>query len=145
VNQPVVDDASNVVCSGGTCGISQCCKPEVTCDSYATCPGGNRPLKANAANIVCTKGVCGTPQCCKDIRCNTFRGCKPVYQLLMGNAGSIVCRNGICNNAQCCRKHPNCPRNRDRFQKCERDCQCLPRWKCLYLDRGGQKSHVCHC
>lgn len=68
-DQPVIDDASSVVCTRGVCRTPQCCKREVRCNSFARCDEYT-PLKSNASSIVCTNGNCTSRQCCrKDPNC----------------------------------------------------------------------------
>jgi len=154
-NQPPIDGAASVECTAGVCAQAQCCKPEVRCDSYvAQCPGGAQPPVANASSVVCTAGACTVAQCCRPVKkCNTFQHCDEDH-ILKPNAGSIDCNQGPnndCSSARCCERDPKCPRNLDFDKKCERDCQCIKKWKCLDKDVGGffgfgrTKIRVCHC
>ena len=96
---------SNTPCTGSSCTVNDCCKPNPTCETIKACPSG-RQFKPNYKQLLCEGEHCKQNECCDPIpqpNCLNFT-CQQ-NAALAPNYKDVVCAGDACTDNECyCRQ-----------------------------------------
>jgi len=110
---PTLNLGSSVICSGTTCGESECCRPRATCDSMANTITCSHPSLRRGASTECPgdSQTCNAPICCAapatcDSMASTVTCSHP--SLRLGDTTECPGDFQTCNEDSCCAPPATC-------------------------------------